>query len=45
MKNKQNLNEKNMNHKVKSFFWEDHFRSCRVRNTMIYFQINYDSFH
>lgn len=45
MKNKQNLNEKNMNHKVKSLLWEYNFRSWRVRNTMIYFKINYDHFH
>lgn len=45
MKNKQNLNEKNMNHKVKSLLWEYNFRSWRVSNTMIFFKINYDNFH
>lgn len=45
MENKQNLNEKNINHRAKSLFWEYYLRSWRMTNAMIYFQMNYDGFH
>ena len=45
MENKQNLNEKYINHMAKFLLWECHLRSWRVANAMIYFQINFDGYY
>lgn len=45
IENKQNLNEKNTNHRTKSLFWKYHLRSRRVTNAMAYFHIHYDGSH
>lgn len=39
MENKQNLNEKNTNHRTKSLFWKYHLRSWKVTNAIWHISI------